>query len=146
MWVEVLNFISGIFEPATKLIDELHTSQEEKLTLRNELVKLQNEVTMKQIELLGTQMDVEKHLLDVRSKALTTELTGASCLQRNWRPITMLIFVGLIVMETFNLLPGHGQLPPHFMGLVKIGLGGYVIGRSVEKAGPAIARSLKGQG
>lgn len=146
MWKIVLDFISGIFKPATELIDELHTSEEEKLQLRNSLVKLQNEVTMKQLELLGKQMDLEKELLDARSKVTVSELTGASWLQRNWRPITMFIFVGLIVLDTLDLLPGSAKLPDGFMSLVKIGLGGYVIGRSVEKAGPAIAKSLKGNG
>jgi hypothetical protein len=139
MWKTVLDFVSGIFKPATELIDELHTSEEEKLQLRNSFVKLQNEVTLNQLNLEG-------QLVDARSKVAVTELTGASWLQRNWRPITMLIFVGLIVLDTFNWLPGPGKLSPEFMSLVKIGLGGYVIGRSFEKAGPAIASSLKGNG
>lgn len=141
MWKIVLDFISGIFKPATELIDELHTSEEEKLKLRNSLVKLQNEVTMKQLELLGKQMDVERELLDVRSKAIIAEAAGSSWLQRNWRPMTMVVFVVLIVLGVFDYLPS--ELPKEFMSLVKIGLGGYVIGRSVEKAGPSIAKSLK---
>jgi len=139
MWKTVLDFVSGIFKPATELIDELHTSEEEKLQLRNSLVKLQNEVTLNQLNLEG-------QLVDARSKVAVVELTGASWLQRNWRPITMLIFVGLIVLDTLNWLPGPNKLSPQFMSLVKIGLGGYVIGRSFEKAGPAIARSLKDSG
>jgi hypothetical protein len=59
-----------------------------------------------------------------------------------WRPITMLSFVAIIV-NNYILAP-YAMLffdvnvaletPPDLWDLIKIGLGGYVMGRSAEKA------------
>jgi len=37
----LLSFLTGGIEPIRKLVDDLHTSDEEKLTLRNELATLE---------------------------------------------------------------------------------------------------------
>ncbi|WP_413662500.1 3TM-type holin [Microbulbifer sp. CNSA002] len=79
-------------------------------------------------------MDLEE--LKAATKVITAEASGESWLQRNWRPVTMLTFVGLIV---FHWL---GWTAPNLsedqtlalLEIVKIGLGGYVVGRSAEKA------------
>ncbi|WP_444911063.1 3TM-type holin [Microbulbifer sp. PAAF003] len=79
-------------------------------------------------------MDLEE--LKAATKVITVEASGESWLQRNWRPVTMLTFVGLIV---FHWL---GWTAPNLsedqtlalLEIVKIGLGGYVVGRSAEKA------------
>ena len=58
-----------------------------------------------------------------------------------WRPITMLVFVA-IVANNYILAPyvdlffGTGlelEVPAPMWDLIKIGLGGYVVGRSAEK-------------
>ena len=59
-----------------------------------------------------------------------------SWLKQNWRPITMLTFLMLIVCDSFGLLAK--PLPPDAWSLLKIGLGGYVIGRSAEKILPSV--------
>jgi len=43
----------------------------------------------------------------------------------------MLVFLGLVVADSFGWLPN--PLPPQAWTLLQIGLGGYVVGRSVEK-------------
>ena len=48
--MNIMNLISGIFEPAAKLIDSVHTSTEEKLAIKNKLVTIQNEMTAKIID------------------------------------------------------------------------------------------------
>ena len=48
--MNIINLISGIFEPAAKLIDSVHTSTEEKLEIKNKLVTIQNEMTAKIID------------------------------------------------------------------------------------------------
>ena len=58
-----------------------------------------------------------------------------------WRPITMLTFTA-IVANNYIVYPYLSlfwdaapvlSLPPEMWGLMKIGLGGYVVGRSAEK-------------
>lgn len=78
MWKAAMDFVTGIFKPATDLIDNVHTSEEEKLELKNVLVTLQNEVTTKQIDLLSKQMDLEKQLLDAQVSIINTEARSDS--------------------------------------------------------------------
>ena len=57
-----MDFVADIFKPAADLIDNVNTSEEEKLELRNVLGRFQNEVTTKQIDLLSKQMNLEKYI------------------------------------------------------------------------------------
>ncbi len=95
--MSVLAFISSIFEPAVKLVDELHTSDEEKLIMQREIKRVEN-------ELLAKVIDYETKLLESKTQIITAEATGQSWIQRNWRPITMLTFLVLVVCDSFGLL------------------------------------------
>jgi hypothetical protein len=56
---------------------------------------------------------------------------GQSWLQRNWRPITMLTFLILVVCDSFGFL--KFRLNNKAWLLLQIGLGGYMVGRTGEK-------------
>jgi hypothetical protein len=129
--VSILDFISGIFKPAADLVDNVHTSTEEKLVQQNVLATIQNQVTAKLIEL-------ESQILTAKAKIITAEANGQSWMQRNWRPVTMLTFLFLVVMDSFGWLPN--RLADEAWTLLQIGLGGYVVGRSAEQ----IAKKIKG--
>ena len=51
----------------------------------------------------------------------------------------MMVFMGMIILFWFGIVPDHlldGEMPPmiaELFLLIKIGLGGYIVGRSVEK-------------
>lgn len=120
-----MNIIAGIFEPAAKLIDDVHTSTEEKLALKNKLTVIQNEMHSKLIE-------YETKLLQSQTSIINAESNGQSGMQRNWRPITMLTFLGLVVFDSFGWLAN--PLAPEAWTLLQMGLGGYVAGRSIEKS------------
>ena len=83
--MKLFSLIGQIFEPAAKLIDDIHTSDEEKLKLGNALAVIQNEIYSKVIE-------YETELLNAKTSIITSEANGQSWMQRNWRPITMLTF------------------------------------------------------
>jgi len=77
----------------------------------------------------------------VRSNIIIAEAQGDSWLQRNWRPVTMLVFV-VIIANNYILFPyvqlfgGPAvklEIPPDMWSLLKLGIGGYIIGRSAEK-------------
>ena len=122
--MSVLSFIGGIFEPATKLVDDLHTSEEEKLDMRRRLQSIEN-------EFMSKVLDYETKLMDSQASIIKAEATGQSWLQRNWRPITMLTFLILVVCDSFGILAF--RLSNEAWVLLQIGLGGYVAGRSAEK-------------
>ena len=62
-----------------------------------------------------------------------------------WRPVLMLVFGGLIVARWLGWsAPNITEAEVlKLWSIVELGLGGYVIGRSVEKIVPAIAGAIK---
>ncbi len=119
--------VTGLFQPVADLVDNLHTSEEERLTIKAKVFELQTQ-TATEI------MAYERQLLESQSKVIMAEAQGQSWLQRNWRPITMLTFLLLVVCDAFGLLAF--RLADDAWTLLQIGLGGYVVGRSVEKIAP----------
>lgn len=73
--------------------------------------------------------------IEAAASIIVAEAQGGSWLQRSWRPITMLVFVALIVARWLGYTaPGvTEQIELALFDIIKIGLGGYVVGRSVEK-------------
>ena len=113
--------IAGIFRPIAELIDNLHTSDEEKALAQAALAR------------------AEAQAIAAATSAVVAEATSDSWLTRSWRPITMLVFLALAVGDSLALLPN--ALAPEAWQLLKIGLGGYVIGRSVEKGAAVFRRT-----
>lgn len=132
--MSIWKFISGVFQPIADIVDELHTSDEERMQIKTKLVELQNQVTNK-------VLDYETQLLNSQAKVITAEAQGQSWLQRSWRPITMLTFLVLVVLDTMGMT--EFRLSDQAWDLLQIGIGGYVVGRSVEKAAPHISQSVK---
>ncbi|OGU77961.1 MAG: hypothetical protein A2279_14000 [Stygiobacter sp. RIFOXYA12_FULL_38_9] len=120
----VLDFLGGIVKPITDLIDSLTTTEKEKKELSNELVRIEN-------QFLGKALEYEAKLLDSQGRIVEAEAKGQSWLQRNWRPITMLTFLILVVCDSFGWLAF--RLSNEAWTLLQIGLGGYVVGRTGEK-------------
>ena len=79
------------------------------------------------------------------AEVVKAEAQGQSWLQRTWRPITMLVFVGLIVARWLGWsAPNLGEAEVlKLWDIVEIGLGGYVIGRSAEKILPNVVSSFQ---
>jgi hypothetical protein len=119
-----------LFTPINRIIDEVHTSEEDRAARRAEAAKLQNEA-------LALALALERERLAAQAGLVAAEAGGASWLQRNWRPMTMLSFLGLVVADAFGLLAF--RLADQAWLLLQIGLGGYVVGRSVEKISPQIS-------
>jgi hypothetical protein len=73
------------------------------------------------------------------------EAASGNWLAASWRPITMLVFVGLIVARWFGFAaPGMSEAEVlSLWEIVKLGLGGYVMGRSAEKILPQIVAAMK---
>ena len=72
--------------------------------------------------------------LEAQAKIVLAEAQG-SWLQRNWRPLLMVPFAGLVVAHWFGCtapdIPESVQ--NSLLNIVMIGVGGYVMGRSAEK-------------
>lgn len=112
-------------------LDKLFTSKEEKILAENAIKQILIE---KQLELQRMQTEI-----------IVAEAKG-NWIQRSWRPVLMLAF-GFIVIYVkfigplFNLrIP---ELEMEFWELLKIGIGGYVVGRSAEKISKNITINKK---
>lgn len=92
-------------------------------------------------QLLSAQAEIEK----AASEIIRTEAASEHWLAANWRPLTMLTFVVLIVARWFGWAAPNLSESEYIKlwSIVEFGLGGYVVGRSVEKIAPSIAQALK---
>ena len=124
-------FTGGVVKEVGNVIDKLFTSEEERINAKNEMLKVLKE---QQLELQRLQTDV-----------ILAEAKG-NWLQRSWRPILMLAF-GFIVIYVKFIAPLFSlPIPPlenEFWDLLQLGIGGYVIGRSVEKVAGNITVNKK---
>lgn len=91
--------------------------------------------------LIANAHELEKSAAEI----VRAEAASSHWLAANWRPITMLIFVGLIVARWFGFAAPNLTEAEYLKlwGIVEIGLGGYIVGRSAEKVLPAIADAIK---
>ena len=127
----VTELIAGIFKPAATLVDELHTSEEERLKAKGHLLDVQA-AAMQRV------FDYEKEMIKGQQAVVTAEAKSEHFIVAAWRPITMLTFLVLAVGDSLGLLAT--PLKDEAWMLLQLGLGGYVVGRSGEK----IAKVMKG--
>ena len=127
--------IGGLFTIGNKILDivDKHIKDKQlKQQLSLEIQKLYTEEALK----------LQQQMIQSQSDVIVAEATGHSWLQRNWRPITMLVFV-FIIANNYVLVPyAHAifkfqlpvlNLPPDVWEIIKYGLTGYIGARSVEK-------------
>ena len=76
-----------------------------------------------------------------------TEAASDHWLAATWRPVLMLTFGALIVARWFGWAAPNLSEAEYLKlwGIVEFGLGGYVVGRSVEKIAGPVADALKGR-
>lgn len=119
--------ILGALGPAFDLIDDLFTSDEERAEAKQKVAQLAQHGELKYLE--------------SASNIIVAEAKSEHPLTSQWRPITMLVFVAIIAnnyivypyLSLFWPTAPVLEIPADMWALLKIGLGGYVVGRSGEK-------------
>jgi len=104
--------------------------------------KLEAGIQAYQLEMNRELNEYSKTIIEEQSKIIQAEANGEGWLQKNWRPVTMLTFVFIIannyILYPYISLYGGSSvqldIPPDMWDLLKLGLGGYVVGRSIEKS------------
>ena len=135
MNMNILAKVGDILGGAFGLVDDLHTSDEEKLQLKAALLQIQTGVVSEVIQ-------AQSKMAEMQSNIIVAEAKSQHALTSMWRPITMLTFLVMIVLAQLGLT---GPVPEPMWPLLKLGLGGYVIGRSFEKTVPSVLSSLKSE-
>jgi len=135
---KILEFLTGdLFKGIGGIVDDVVTTKEEAAVLKNKLLEL----------ILSYSLDSDR----LRAGIIEVEAKG-NWLQRSWRPIVMLTWAFIVtfhyaiypVFKAFNSeLPDLPLLDSKFWVLLEIGVGGYVVGRSVEKIVPNLKINTK---
>jgi len=117
----ILDFIKTIASPIVDVIDK-------NVLDKDQAEKLKSAINQK-------LLSINEQELKSQAQIITAEAQGGSWIQQNWRPITMLTFVGLIAAHWLGFTPDNLSESEvnGLLEIVKIGLAGYVVGRSGEK-------------
>ena len=138
-------WLGGLFQPVADLVDNLHTSKEEKGQIELAMTGALSSAAQK-------VMEYETKLAQSQAAIIIAEAQGESFIQRNWRPVTVLTFV-FIVAWNYIASPLFGwafeasipvlELPESMWDIIKWSLGGYIFARSGEKITTAIVNRDK---
>lgn len=121
------NVLDGLFKTVDKVIED----KDERNRIKSDLSKL----------IANIEMDKFAKEIEAQAKIIVAEAQGESWLQRSWRPGLMFLF-GVIIANNYIFNPWLSamlgvdvrmEIPPDMWDLLKLGVGGYVVGRSVEK-------------
>ena len=82
--------------------------------------------------------------LEGAAKIIETEAKGGF-LQRNWRPVMMLTFAGLMVAHWFGFTAPNipESVQNSLLNIILVGIGGYTVGRSAEKVATNFGKGKK---
>ena len=137
--------VEGLLKGAGSLAKDIRTaitgettlSSEAKAALDNKLIEL---------DAILAQLKVKTD--EMRHNIIIAETKSQSWLARNWRPILMLVII-TIVANNYVIFPYVSlfttkvtmlTLPDHLWSLLKIGVGGYIVGRSAETVTKTLRR------
>ncbi len=127
MFLTAIPVIGQIIGQALEVIDKMVADKDLATKLKHDF----------EVQVLNQDFSSLQKEIESQAKIITAEAEGKSWLQRNWRPILMLTFT-YVVAHNYIIAPlfslPHLELPPDMWELLKLGIGGYIIGRSVEKS------------
>ena len=143
MWKILGEPFSKIIEAVGGVLDKVTTTDEERSAIKLSLLNAQKEIQEKLIE-------ADSLFAQAQRDVIVAEAKSEGVLARNWRPILMLtftyiVFHNFVLTSLFSITPV--PIPEPMWELLKLGVGGYVMGRSAEKisdtVAPAVAEILK---
>ena len=129
--------ISAALDIGGKLIDKFFPDPQAAQAAKLKLFEMQQSGDL-------ARLTAETDLGKAAASIVEAEAKSEGWLTRSWRPLTMLVFVGLIVARIFGLTDQHISTEEYdrLWQLVQIGVGGYVASRGIEKVVPDIVRAM----
>ena len=131
--LSAIPLIGNVLDKAFGIIDKAVEDKDLANKLKQEL----------QLVAMNNDYSAYEKEIQAKAEALVAEIKGQSWLQRNWRPILMLTFTYIIAhnyilapilrMFSFGANMPVLEIPPDMWDLLKLGIGGYIVGRSAEK-------------
>lgn len=138
--------ITGLLKLGGIALDKIFPDKAERAKAEAELLEV---AQAGDIAALKAHVDTLTKAADI----IISEAKSEHKITATWRPITMLVFV-VIIANNYILYPYLSifwdnapalTLPPEMWTILKIGLGGYIGGRSIEKTATAIAKTVNKQ-
>lgn len=132
MWLEAIPIVGKVLSGVLDLVDQGVEDKDKAAQLKADLTQAFEKGDLTRFQVL----------VESQAKVVLGEIQGQSWLQRNWRPVLMLCIVAIIA-NNYILFPYLSlftskvvilDLPEKLYNLMTIGVGGYVVGRSAEKA------------
>ena len=104
------------------------------LDIVDDVVEDKDEANNLKFKIQKQLIETKSSELEAQAKIVLAEAQG-SFLQRNWRPLLMIIFAGLVVAHWFGWTAPNipESVQNSLLNIVMVGMGGYVVGRSAEK-------------
>lgn len=130
MWDKLISAFGGnIIEQIGGVVDKVVTTDAEKAKMKEELASV----------VMGNL----NRMAETQGEVIKKEMEG-SFLQRNWRPLVMLAFAGILIAKWFGLTDSgiSEPLELELMTLLELGIGGYVAGRSIEKVADTVTKNV----
>jgi len=125
--------IGQIIGPASDLISEFIEDPDKRIEFEHKLRQ--------------ALLEQESSLVNASRDVVVAEAQSKSWIARNWRPIIMLIF-GAILANNYILVPwlmalgvesvAVLEMPDGMWTLLSVGIGGYVVGRTLENTGSSV--------
>ncbi len=129
----IFSFLSSIIKPVSDIIDNVSTTEEERLEAQAKLAAVTKDIEIRMLEYAD-------NLASNRTKIILAEAQG-SWMQRNWRPLLMMTAI-VILANNYIVVPYIGvftdkvqilELPDGLWTLLTMGVTGYLVGRTGEK-------------
>ena len=98
-----------------------------------------------QAEMTQQLLEHQGEIETAAASIIRTEAASKHWLAANWRPITALIFVGLIVARWLGYTAPNMTEAEYLAvyDIIQIMIGGYVASRGIEKVAPGIVAAFK---
>lgn len=133
----ILGFISGLFKPATDIVNSLDIPGNKKRELQNALAEIQAKANEKLI-------DLEMAAIEGQTRRIEAEAKSENFLQANWRPASSLALIIAIIAASY----GIGDPGDQLYHLAELVIGINMSSRGLEKVAKvgglgAIVKGLK---
>ena len=117
----------GVLGAVAPMVKTLFSTIDKTIDNKAEAEKIKQNI---QQQLLSGQLKE----LEAQAQIITAEAKGG-WLQRNWRPLLMLTFAGLVVAHWFGFTAPNipESVQNSLLNIVLVCMGGYIVGRSGEK-------------
>lgn len=130
-WLKLIPLVGQIFD---RVLPDKQAAEAAKL----KLIELTQQGQL-------AELDAQTKIALAASDNIKTEAASSHWLASCWRPILMLTF-GALIVARFLGWTADGISETEYVelwGIVKVGVGGYTVGRSAEKIVPAIVAAVK---